>query len=52
LRRNCPGITDSAGNPPADGSQTPGVVSRKLKVVKNMRTADALPTRAARPESG
>ena len=38
--------------PPADASQTPGVVSRKLNVVKNMPTADVLPTRAARAERG
>ena len=50
--RICPGTTDSAGNPPTEASQTPGVVSRKLNVVKNMTTANALPTRAARTESG
>jgi hypothetical protein len=41
-----------SGNPPTEASQTPGVVSRKLNVVKNMTTANALPTRAARTESG
>ena len=31
--RNCPGIAESAGKPPAFGSQTPGVVRRQLRVV-------------------
>src|SRR5262245_30477688 len=52
LARNCPGTTDSAGKPPADVSQTPGVVNRKLKVVRNMPTAAKLPASAARPDNG
>ena len=38
--------------PPADASHTPGVVRRKLNVVKNMPTANALPMMAARVASG
>jgi hypothetical protein len=52
LSRNCPGTTDSAGKPPADASQTPGVVSRKLSVVRHVQAAAALPARAVRAESG
>ena len=43
LSRNCPGNADKAGNPPRLGSQ-PGVVNRKLSVVRNMTEARALPT--------
>src|SRR5215471_1580916 len=42
FRRNCPGNADSAGNPPRLGSQ-PGVENRKLRVVRNITTAAALP---------
>ncbi len=52
LIRNCPGTTDSAGKPPADASQTPGVVNRKLSVVRNIPTANAPPAAAARVENG
>ena len=50
--RNCPGIPERAGKPPALGSQTPGVVTRKLRVVRNIPTARALPTTDARGENG
>jgi hypothetical protein len=50
--RNCPGIAESAGKPPALGSQTPGVVTRKLSVVRNISTAKALPRAEARAENG
>src|SRR5437762_7451756 len=36
LMRNCPGTADRAGKPPRLGSQTPGVVTRKLRVVRNI----------------
>ena len=36
-------MADRAGNPPRLGSQ-PGVVTRKLSVVRNMPDARALPT--------
>jgi hypothetical protein len=42
FRRNCPGNADRAGNPPRLGSQ-PGVENRKLRVVRNITTAEALP---------
>jgi len=42
FRRNCPGNADRAGNPPRLGSQ-PGVENRKLRVVRNISTAEALP---------
>src|SRR5262249_16474116 len=44
LIRNCPGFPERAGKPPALGSQTPGVVTRKLRVVRNIPTAKPLPT--------
>src|SRR5205823_11811192 len=52
LMRNCPGIADRAGNPPRLGSQTPGVVTRKFRVVRNIPTARALPSAEARGENG
>src|SRR5262249_18492189 len=52
LMRNCPGFPERAGKPPALGSQTPGVVARKLRVVRNMPTASALPRAEARGEYG
>src|SRR5215831_4890743 len=50
LMRNCPGSAERAGKPPALGSQTPGVVTRKLRVVRNIPTARALPRAEARGE--
>src|SRR4051812_35793316 len=41
LMRACPGNAERAGKPPALGSQTPGVVTRKLRVVRNIPTARA-----------
>src|SRR5579885_307482 len=52
LMRNCPGTADRAGKPPRLGSQTPGVVTRKLRVVRNIPTARALPRAEARGENG
>src|SRR6516162_6600702 len=52
LMRNCPGSADRAGKPPRLGSQTPGVVTRKLRVVRNITTARALPRAEARGENG
>src|SRR5262245_46627262 len=52
LIRNCPGFPERAGKPPALGSQTPGVVTRKLRVVRNIPTARALPRADARGEYG
>src|SRR5262249_50506944 len=52
LRRNCPGFPERAGKPPALGSHTPGVVARKLSVVRNIPTARALPRADARGENG
>src|SRR5262249_26252587 len=43
LMRNCPGDPERAGKPPALDAQTPGVVTRKLRVVRNIPTATALP---------
>ena len=43
MMRNCPGTAERAGKPPRLGSQTPGVVTRKLRVVRNIPTAKALP---------
>src|SRR5262249_10553389 len=51
LRRNCPGFPERAGKPPALGSHTPGVVTRKLRVVRTMPTASALPTADARGDN-
>src|SRR5262249_31838075 len=51
LMRNCPGSADSAGKPPRLGSQTPGVVMRKLRVVRNIPTARALPRAEARGQN-
>ena len=42
-------IADRAGKPPRLGSQTPGVVTRKLRVVRNIPTARAL--RGRKPEA-
>src|SRR5262249_35279157 len=52
FRRNCPGFPERAGKPPALGSHTPGVVARKLSVVRNKPTARALPTAEARGDNG
>src|SRR5262245_6083665 len=52
LIRNCPGFPERAGKPPALGSQTPGVVTRKLRVVRNIPTARALPRADARGANG
>src|SRR5262249_22353869 len=52
LIRNCPGFPERAGKPPALDSQTPGVVNRKLRVVRNIPTARALPSAEARGTSG
>src|SRR5205823_10978702 len=43
LMRACPGNAERAGKPPRVGSHTPGVVTRKLRVVRNIPTARALP---------
>lgn len=51
LSRNCP-KGDSAGNPPAVGSPTPGVVNRKLNVARNCKEARALPTAEKRGSHG
>jgi len=50
--RNCPGAPERAGKPPASAAQTPGVVTRKLRVVRNIPIAKALPTTEARGENG
>src|SRR5262249_51771050 len=50
--RTCPGTPERAGKPPALGSQTPGVVARKLRVVRNIPTARALPTMDIRGQNG
>src|SRR5262245_60321031 len=52
LMRNCPGTADRAGKPPRLGSQTPGVVTRKLRVVRSIPTARALPRAEARGANG
>src|SRR4051794_26319170 len=52
LMRNCPGTADRAGKPPRLGSQTLGVVTRKLRVVRNIPTARALPRAETRGEIG
>src|SRR6185437_11028464 len=52
LMRNCPGTADRAGKPPRLGSQTPGVVTRKLRVVRNIPAAKALPRAETRGENG
>src|SRR5262249_44399217 len=52
LMRNCPGSAERAGKPPRLDSHTPGVVMRKLRVVRNIPTARALPRAAARGENG
>src|SRR5262245_32605991 len=49
--RNCPGTTESAGNPPRLDSQ-PGVENKKLKVVRNIMTASALPNAETLAEKG
>ena len=51
FRRNWPGIPESAGNPPVVGSQ-PGVDRMKLRVVRNIGTASALPTAAIAANTG
>ena len=52
MMRNCPGDPERAGKPPALDAQTPGVVTRKLRVVRNIPTARALPRAEARGEYG
>src|SRR5262245_45835627 len=52
LMRNCPGDPERAGKPPALGGQTPGVVTRKLRVVRNIPTAKALPRAETRGQNG
>ncbi len=52
MRSNCPGTTDSDGNPPAEAPQTPGVVAMKLSVARNMTTAKALLATASRAANG
>src|SRR5262249_27265902 len=52
LMRNWPGSADRAGKPPRLGSHTPGVVTRKLRVVRNMPTASRLPSAQARGANG
>src|SRR5215469_14490992 len=52
LSRNWPGSTDSTGNPLAAAAVTPGVVNRKLSVLKNSSTASALPGTEIRGASG
>src|SRR5262249_40358539 len=52
LMRNCPGSAERAGKPPALGSHTPGVVTRKLRVVRNIPTAKARPRAETRGENG
>src|SRR5262249_1016356 len=47
-----PGNPESAGKPPALDSHTPGVVARKLRVVRNIPTARMLPTTEARGKNG
>jgi hypothetical protein len=39
--RNCPGDPERAGKPPTSAAQTPGVVTRKRRVVRNLPTARA-----------
>src|SRR5262245_47496756 len=51
LMRNWPGTADRAGKP-SDGSMTPGVENRKLRVVRNIPTASALPTAESLAENG
>src|SRR3954467_535972 len=52
LMRACPGNAERAGKPPALDAQTPGVVTRKLRVVRNVPTARALPRAEARGHTG
>src|SRR5215472_18446367 len=52
LMRNCPGSAERAEKPPALDGQTPGVVTRKLRLVRNIPTAKALPTAETRGENG
>ena len=47
LMRNCPGTAERAGKPPALDAQTPGVVMRKLRLVRSIPTARALPSAEA-----
>src|SRR5258707_611609 len=49
--RNCPGIAESAGNPPRLGSH-PGVENKNESVVRNIATARALPTADAFGDQG
>ncbi len=48
---NCPGIGDRLGNP-YSGCHTPGVESKKVKVIKNMIIAPKLPNAEAFGENG
>lgn len=43
FKRNCPGSAEIAGNPPAMGSKTPGVVTKKLSVIKKVQHDIAAP---------
>src|SRR5438034_6398468 len=52
LMRNWPGSAERAGKPPRLGSHTPGVVTRKLRVVRNIPTARALPSAETRGANG
>src|SRR5262249_45968043 len=51
LIKNCPTEAESAGNPPRLGSQ-PGAENRNERVVRNMKTAAALPTADAVGDHG
>ena len=51
LSRNSPGMCDRAGKPPRLASQ-PGVVNRKVSVVRNVPTASPLPTAEPSGQTG
>src|SRR5258708_39926465 len=51
LSRNCPGIAESAGNPPRLGSH-PGLENKNESVVRNITTARTLPTADAFGDQG
>src|SRR5262245_25689323 len=51
LTRNWP-RTLMAGNPPISSAQAPGVVTRKLRVLRNIPTASRLPTADTRGSQG
>src|SRR5258708_759261 len=50
FKRNCPGTTESAGNPIVECQ--PGVESRKVSVVTNIPAARKPPTAAIRGDAG